>query len=76
LFARRIVITKFKELQEIEIFAGKLSTSAARQIFRQLFRSIGRYAGSIARQPNLWPALQASARTMDLPDAKQMPCTR
>jgi hypothetical protein len=60
-------------LREIKIFAGRLSTSAARQVFHQLFRSTGRFGDSIARPPNLWPGIQVSAGIIDLLAAKQMP---
>ena len=63
------------QLQEIEIFAGKFSTSAARQIFHQLFRFSGRIGDSIARRPNLWPGIQIFARTSDLQAAKQISFT-
>jgi hypothetical protein len=62
--------------QEIKIFAGRFSTSAARQVFHQLFRSTGRFADSIARQPNIWPEIQKSAGTIDLQAAKQIPFMR
>jgi len=51
--------------REIEIFAGRFSTSVARQVFYQLFRFTGRFGDSIARQPNLWPEIPISAGTID-----------
>jgi len=63
----------FAILQEIKIFAWRFSTSVARQVFRQRFRSTGRFGDSIARPPNLWPGIQVSAGTIDLRAAKQMP---
>jgi len=63
-------------LQEIKIFVGRFSTSVARQVFHQRFRSTGRFGDSIARPPNLWPGIQVSAGTIDLHAAKQMPCMR
>jgi len=35
-------------LQEIKIFAGRFSTSGARQVFHQRFRTTGRFGDSIA----------------------------
>jgi hypothetical protein len=57
-------------LQEIKIFAARFSTSVARQVFHQLFRSTGRFGAFIARQPNLWPGIQVSAGTIDLQRAE------
>jgi hypothetical protein len=63
-------------LREIKIFAGRFSTSVARQVFHQLFRFSDRFRDSIAHQPNLWPEIQISADTIDLPAAKQIPFVR
>jgi hypothetical protein len=63
-------------LREIKIFAGRFSTSVARQVFHQLFRFAGRFGDSIARQPNLRPGIEMFAGTIDLQAAKQMPCMR
>jgi hypothetical protein len=62
--------------QELEIFAGRFSTSAARQVFHQLLRSAGRFLDSVARQPNLRPEIQVSAGTIDLQAAKEIPFMR
>jgi hypothetical protein len=58
--------------QEIKIFAGRFSTSLGRQVFHRLFRGAGRFWNSIARPPNLWPEIRASAGTIDLQAGKQM----
>jgi hypothetical protein len=42
-----------KVWRELKIFAGRFSTSVARQAFHRLLRSAGRFGDSIARQPNL-----------------------
>jgi hypothetical protein len=63
------------QLQEIEIFAGKFSTSAARQIFHQLFFFSRRFGDSIARRPNVWPGIQVFDRSSDLQAAKQISFT-
>jgi hypothetical protein len=47
-----------------------------RPVFHQLFRSTGRFADSIANQPNLWLEIQISAGAIDLKAAKQMPFMR
>src|SRR5215831_10263637 len=63
------------QLQETEIFAGKFSTAAARQIFHQLLRFSGRFGHSIVRRPNLWPGIQMFAPASDLQAAKQISFT-
>jgi hypothetical protein len=55
---------------------GDFSTSVARQVFHQLFRSAAALGDFIARQPDLWPVIQVSAGTIDFQPAKQIPFMR
>jgi hypothetical protein len=62
--------------QEIEIFAGRFSTSVARRFFHRLLRCAGRFGDSIARQPNPWPEIQISAGIIGVQAAKRIPFMR
>jgi hypothetical protein len=57
-------------------WTGDFSTSVARQVFHQLFRSTGRFGDSIARHLSLWPGIPVAVGTIDLQAAKQMPFMR